>query len=211
MASKTDNIPIAEPLSSLHISDDKENKQILNSANGGGGEATEKVKNQSEKMVVTQEDDCSYDDNEIESFVDDDDDDEEDNQDEHQRHQLEVRYNELSTIKKCLLALKNVDGYRELFPFQYKLNQFVAEDKIQSNPKTKVLLNECVDIMHEIVKTLEEKGVKNTDQIDGGGFTNVDDEVEIKRNRYHEFQEADYDLDSEAYGSESEPEGNDYY
>lgn len=50
-------------------------------------------------MVVTQEDDCSYDDNEIESFVDDDDDDEEDNQDEHQRHQLEVRYNELSTIK----------------------------------------------------------------------------------------------------------------
>lgn len=199
MASKTDNLPISDPLSSLHISDNKENEEIHDSTNE---ETTtpEKVKTQhSDNLVITQEGDNQ------ENDSDDDD------QDQQQKHQQEVKYNELTTIKTCLLALKNVEGYRELFPFQYKLNQFIAEDKENSDPKTKELLTECVEIMHDIVKTLEEKGVKNTDQIDGGGFTNVDDEVEIKRNRYHEFQEADYDLDSEAYGSESEPEGNDYY
>ncbi|RCK64064.1 hypothetical protein Cantr_10491 [Candida viswanathii] len=223
MASKTDNLPISEPLSSLHIADNKENEEIHPSANEA--QPGEKVKDQQNpEVVVTQEDndesqlvqsgDPSYSASSTnDSNANDDDEVEEDaNLDEHQKHQEEVKYNELTTIKKCLLALKNAEGYRELFPFQYKLNQYIAEDKVEAaSAKTTRLLHECVDIMHDIVKTLEEKGVKNTDQIDGGGFTNVDDEVEIKRNRYHDFQEADYDLDSEAYGSESEPEGNDYY
>ena len=98
------------------------------------------------------------------------------------------------------------------------------------------MLAECFDIVQELKIELEEKEIENGDEgeddLTGGSFTNsktigngnnelTDDDVEIKRNRFHDFNEADYDLDSESdydddddndYSiSGSEYEGNDYY
>ncbi|EMG49627.1 CUB1 Cu(2+) suppressing and bleomycin sensitive protein 1 [Candida maltosa Xu316] len=160
-------------------------------------------------------------------------------------------HNQLQTVKRCLLELKRVDGLnnlRELFPFQFKLGsldnlrhdgKFIVDGSIPEGQGTlNALLAECFDIVQEMKIELEEKEYENEEDEDvtpganGGSFTNsrgvdnesfdsTDDDVEIKRNRFHNFNEADYDLESEsAYDddddddlslSESEPEGNDYY
>ena len=172
-------------------------------------------------------------------------------------------HNQLSTVKRCLLELKRVDGVnnlRELYPFQFKLasidnlrkdGKFIVDTTVpEGQGALCALLSECFDILQEMKIEAEEKEIEEVgdDAIDyddddavfgermanGGGFTNsveggVDgsasilngpDDVEVKRNRFKEFNEADYDLDSisnydedsDAYDiSDSEYEGNDYY
>ncbi|KGU32173.1 hypothetical protein MG7_00946 [Candida albicans P34048] len=160
-------------------------------------------------------------------------------------------HNQLQTVKRCLLELKHVDGLnnlKELYPFQFKLasldnlrqdGKFIVDGSIPEGQGTlNALLAECFDIVQELKIELEEKEIENGDEgeddLTGGSFTNsktigngnnelTDDDVEIKRNRFHDFNEADYDLDSESdydddddddndYSiSESEYEGNDYY
>ncbi|ODV79195.1 uncharacterized protein CANTADRAFT_42486, partial [Suhomyces tanzawaensis NRRL Y-17324] len=160
---------------------------------------------------------------------------------------LQPIHNQLSTVRKCLLDLKRINGLnnlRELYPFQFKLasldnlrsdGKFIINNQIPEGQGTlNALLAECFDIIHELKIELEEDDDEDdgTNNINGGNFTNskvadhtddedinTDDEVEIKRNRYVGFHEADYDQDSEsAYDDEddisfndSEYEGNDYY
>lgn len=153
---------------------------------------------------------------------------------------LQPLHNQLSTVRKCLLEIKRVDGLnnlRELYPFQFKLasldnlrqdGKFVVNGQIPEGQGTlNALLAECFDIIHELKIELEEKeenedeDMETTDKVNNGDITDEDDkgsddEVELKRNRYVGFNEADYDIDSDSVNdlssfSESEFESNDYY
>lgn len=150
---------------------------------------------------------------------------------------LQPIHNQLSTVRRCLLEIKRVDGLnnlRELFPFQFKLasldnlrhdGKFIVNNQVPEGQGTlTALLSECFDIIYELKIELEEKE-ENEDIEDGksrrvhGDITDEedkesDDEVELKRNRYMGFHEADYDVvsESEISGiSDSEFESNDYY
>lgn len=153
---------------------------------------------------------------------------------------LQPIHNQLSTVRKCLLEIKRVDGLnnlRELYPFQFKLasldnlrddGKFTINGTIPEGQGTlNALLAECFDIIHELKIDLEEKEdergeVDSTSEFQDGDIMTddedkkSDDEVELKRGRYMGFNEADYDQDSESdYDSsilsDSEYEGNDYY
>lgn len=152
---------------------------------------------------------------------------------------LQPIHNQLSTVRRCLLEIKRVDGLnnlRDIYPFQFKLasldnlrddGKFIINGQIPEGQGTlNALLAECFDILHELKIELEEKEESclskdskcNTANNSSGYITDdddikSDDEVELKRNRYVGFNEADYDQD---YGSEisfddSEYESNDYY
>ncbi|OBA21272.1 hypothetical protein METBIDRAFT_41298 [Metschnikowia bicuspidata var. bicuspidata NRRL YB-4993] len=150
---------------------------------------------------------------------------------------LQPIHNQLSTVRRCLLEIKRVDGLnnlRELFPFQFKLasldnlrhdGKFIVNNQVPEGQGTlNALLAECFDILYELKIELEEKE-ENEDPDDAeccrnaGNITDEedkgsDDEVELKRNRYMGFNEADYDVvsESELSGiSDSEFESNDYY
>lgn len=153
---------------------------------------------------------------------------------------LQPIHNQLSTVRKCLLEIKRVDGLnnlRELYPFQFKLasldnlrqdGKFSVNGQVPEGQGTlNALLAECFDIIHELKIELEEKEelqeefMESSDKVNSGDLTDEedkgsDDEVELKRNRYVGFNEADYDIDSESVNdfssfSESEFECNDYY
>lgn len=174
---------------------------------------------------------------------------------------LQPIHNQLSTVRRCLLEIKRIDGLnnlRELYPFQFKLasldnlrsdGKFIINNQIPEGQGTlNALLAECFDILHELKIELEEKEEEKEDQEEklsainsstynsnNSSFSNSinklidenitddedkksDDEVELKRNRYMGFNEADYDQDSESdYDAESssfsasEYEDNDYY
>lgn len=161
---------------------------------------------------------------------------------------LQPIHNQLSTVRRCLLEIKRIDGLnnlRELYPFQFKLasldnlrsdGKFIINNQIPEGQGTlNALLAECFDIIHELKIELEEKEEQNDDdETDPKPYTtpnskndfdnitddediNPDDEVELKRNRYVGFNEADYDQDSESDfdaeddASISEYEDNDYY
>jgi hypothetical protein len=148
-------------------------------------------------------------------------------------------HNQLSTVRRCLLELKRVDGIsnlRELFPFQFKLGsldnlrvdgKFIINGHIPEGQGTlNALLAECFDIIQELKIELEEKEEADDSTVDENNGqqtvtqTNDDTEVDVKRSRFHEFNAADYDQDSESAfddddddyeSSEDEIEGNDYY
>ncbi|GEQ70516.1 hypothetical protein JCM33374_g4194 [Metschnikowia sp. JCM 33374] len=150
---------------------------------------------------------------------------------------LQPIHNQLSTVRRCLLEIKRVDGLnnlRELFPFQFKLasldnlrhdGKFIVNNQVPEGQGTlTALLAECFDIIYELKIELEEKeDLEDTDDIDNRRHDEYitdeedkesDDEVELKRNRYVGFNEADYDVvsESELSGiSDSEFESNDYY
>lgn len=153
---------------------------------------------------------------------------------------LQPIHNQLSTVRRCLLEIKRIDGLnnlRELYPFQFKLasldnlrqdGKFIVNGQVPEGQGTlTALLAECYDIIHELKIELEEKnenGLGSDDSSgdeDGGHMTDEndkesDDEVEMKRKRYMGFNEADYDMASESEGeylslSDSEFESNDYY
>ncbi|WPK23791.1 hypothetical protein PUMCH_001037 [Australozyma saopauloensis] len=153
---------------------------------------------------------------------------------------LQPLHNQLSTVRKCLLEIKRVDGLnnlRELYPFQFKLasldnlrqdGKFTVNNQVPEGQGTlNALLAECFDIIHELKIELEEKeenedeNMTENDNANNGDITDEDDkgsddEVELKRKRYMGFNEADYDLESESINdlssfSESEFESNDYY
>lgn len=148
---------------------------------------------------------------------------------------LQPIHNQLSTVRRCLLEIKRVNGLnnlRELYPFQFKLalldnlrkdGKFIVNGQVPEGQGTlNALLAECFDIIHELKIELEEKEENEEDSgdDDNGGITDEedkgsDDEVELKRNRYMGFNEADYDMDSEdddlSSLSDSEFESNDYY
>ncbi|CUM64965.1 uncharacterized protein PRCAT00002583001 [Priceomyces carsonii] len=153
---------------------------------------------------------------------------------------LQPIHNQLSTVRRCLLELKRIDGLnnlRDLYPFQFKLasldnlrkdGKFIVNNQIPEGQATlNALLAECFDIIHELKIELEEKEEerqKSPEKQDSGDGTdsediNSDDEVELKRNRYAGLNEADYDQASESESdydddsclSDSEYEGNDYY
>lgn len=146
---------------------------------------------------------------------------------------LQPIHNQLSTVRRCLLDIKRIDGLnnlRELYPFQFKLasldnlrndGKFIINNQIPEGQGTlNALLAECFDIIHELKieleakEELEEEGqLHHTDDED----INSDDEVELKRNRYVEFNEADYNqsevdsLSETDTGDDEEYEANDYY
>lgn len=148
---------------------------------------------------------------------------------------LQPIHNQLSTVRRCLLEIKRVNGLnnlRELYPFQFKLalldnlrqdGKFIVNGQVPEGQGTlTALLAECFDIIHELKIELEEKEEQEKDDADddNGNITDEedkgsDDEVELKRNRYMGFNEADYDMDSEdddlSSLSDSEFESNDYY
>ncbi|KAK6200325.1 uncharacterized protein RJT21DRAFT_121218 [Scheffersomyces amazonensis] len=83
---------------------------------------------------------------------------------------LQPIHNQLSTVRKCLLEIKRVDGLnnlRELYPFQFKLasldnlrndGKFIINNQIPEGQATlNALLEECFDIIHELKIELEEK------------------------------------------------------
>lgn len=149
---------------------------------------------------------------------------------------LQHIHNQLLTVRRCLLEIKRVDGLnnlRELYPFQFKLasldnlrhdGKFIVNNQVPKGQGTlNALLAECFDIIHELQIELEEKEDEDDEQATrtDGNITDEedkgsDDEVELKRNRYVGFHEADYDMASESEGeysseSDSEFESNDYY
>lgn len=152
---------------------------------------------------------------------------------------LQPIHNQLSTVRRCLLEIKRVDGLnnlRELYPFQFKLasldnlrhdGKFIVNNQVPEGQGTlTALLAECFDIVYELKIELEEKednyGADDSDvHGNAGAITDEedkgsDDEVELKRNRYMGFNEADYDVVSEselssASDSDIEFESNDYY
>ncbi|ABN65097.2 predicted protein, partial [Scheffersomyces stipitis CBS 6054] len=153
---------------------------------------------------------------------------------------LQPIHNQLSTVRKCLLEIKRVDGLnnlRELYPFQFKLasldnlrsdGKFIINNTIPEGQGTlNALLAECFDIIYELKIELEEKeDNEDIEEDDPAAVSKMtddediqsDDEVELKRKRFMGFNEADYDQESESafddddYSlSESEFEGNDYY
>lgn len=148
---------------------------------------------------------------------------------------LQPIHNQLLTVRRCLLEIKRVDGLnnlRELYPFQFKLasldnlrddGKFIVNGQVPEGQGTlNALLAECFDIMHELKIELEEKE-ENEDEPDGNDEVHItdeedkesDDEVELKRNRFVGFNEADYDMvcdsDNLSSASDSEFESNDYY
>ncbi|QFZ30461.1 hypothetical protein EJF18_80180 [Clavispora lusitaniae] len=143
---------------------------------------------------------------------------------------LQPIHNQLSTVRRCLLEIKRVDGLsnlRQLYPFQFKLasldnlrhdGKFIVNNQVPEGQATlNALLAECFDIMHELKIELEEKEEsEQTANITDDEDKDSDDEVELKRNRYMGFNEADYDMASESDDefsslSDSEFESNDYY
>lgn len=154
---------------------------------------------------------------------------------------LQPLHNQLSTVRKCLLEIKRVDGLnnlRELYPFQFKLlsldnlkqdGKFIVNGQVPEGQGTlNALLAECFEIIHELKIELDQKeesgeedNIENDDTMRNGEITDEedkgsDDEVELKRNRYMGFNEADYDIESENENdlssfSKSEFESNDYY
>lgn len=153
---------------------------------------------------------------------------------------LQPIHNQLSTVRRCLLEIKRIDGLnnlRELYPFQFKLasldnlrhdGKFIVNNQVPEGQGTlNALLAECFDIIHELKIELEEKeesgdmDSSDDDKRHTGNITDEedkesDDEVEMKRKRYMGFNEADYDMASESEGeylslSDSEFESNDYY
>lgn len=133
-------------------------------------------------------------------------------------------FNQLSTVKRCLLELKRVDGInniRELFPFQMKLasldnlrvdGKFLINGQIPEGQGTlNALLSECFDIIHEIKIEMEDEDedlIENHNPTSNFTITqtNDDTEVDIKRSRFKEFNAADYDLDSESAFDEEDDE-----
>lgn len=134
---------------------------------------------------------------------------------------LQPIHNQLSTVRKCLLEIKRVDGLnntRELYPFQFKLasldnlrsdGKFIINGQIPEGQGTlNALLAECFDIIHELKIELEEKEEEQEDGLDepssqAAEYTDdedikSDDEVELKRGRFKGFNEADYDKESES-------------
>lgn len=150
---------------------------------------------------------------------------------------LQPIHNQLTTVRRCLLEIKRVDGLnnlRELYPFQFKLasldnlrseGKFLVNSLVPEGQGTlNALLAECFDIIHEMKIELEEKEDNDDDDEEDDVHDNItdeedkgsDDEVELKRNRYGGFNEADYDMESESEGefsslSDSEFASNDYY
>lgn len=151
---------------------------------------------------------------------------------------LQPIHNQLSTVRRCLLDIKRIDGLsklKELYPYQFKLaslDNLRKDGKFYVNgsiPEGQGLLNallaECFDILHELKIELEEKEEEDDDEegrdddiandITDEEDIQTDDEVELKRNRYVGFNEADYDQDSDDSValdlSDYEYEGNDYY
>lgn len=154
---------------------------------------------------------------------------------------LQPLHNQLSTVRKCLLEIKRVDGLnnlRELYPFQFKLlsldnlkqdGKFIVNGQVPEGQGTlNALLAECFEILHELKIELDQKeesgeedNIENDETMRNGEITDEedkgsDDEVELKRNRYMGFNEADYDIESENENdlssfSKSEFESNDYY
>lgn len=150
---------------------------------------------------------------------------------------LQPIHNQLSTVRRCLLEIKRVDGLnnlRDIYPFQFKLasldnlrvdGKFIINGQIPEGQGTlNALLAECFDILHELKIELEEKEEQKvasnsssltpddkTDDITDDDDINSDDEVELKRNRYVGFNEADYDKTSASDLSDEEYESNDYY
>lgn len=152
---------------------------------------------------------------------------------------LQPIHNQLSTVRRCLLDIKRIDGLnnlRELYPFQFKLasldnlrqdGKFIVNAQVPEGQGTlNALLAECYDIIHELKIELEEKNENGDGNDDTSGEEDLhitdesdkesDDEVEMKRKRYMGFHEADYDMASESEGeylslSDSEYESNDYY
>ncbi|CAK7903084.1 cu(2+) suppressing and bleomycin sensitive protein 1 [[Candida] anglica] len=150
---------------------------------------------------------------------------------------LQPIHNQLSTVHRCLLEIKRIDGLntlKDIYPYQFKLasldnmrddGKFIVNGAIpEGQGLLNALLAECFDILHELKIELEEKeeaaGIDEEDEV--ANITDdediqPDDEVELKRNRYMGFHEADYDLDSDSCVSDlesisdSEYEGNDYY
>lgn len=139
---------------------------------------------------------------------------------------LQPIHNQLSTVRRCLLEIKRIDGLnnlRELYPFQFKLasldnlrhdGKFIVNNQVPEGQGTlNALLAECFDIIHELKIELEEKeenGAGSNDSFDDekrntGNITDEEDkesgdEVEMKRKRYVGFNEADYDMASESEG-----------
>lgn len=152
---------------------------------------------------------------------------------------LQPIHNQLSTVRRCLLEIKRIDGLnnlRELYPFQFKLasldnlrqdGKFIVNAQVPEGQGTlNALLAECYDIIHELKIELEENNENGDGNDDSSGEEDghitdesdkeSDDEVEMKRKRYMGFHEADYDMASESEGeylslSDSEYESNDYY
>lgn len=146
---------------------------------------------------------------------------------------LQPIHNQLSTVRRCLLDIKRIDGLnnlRELYPFQFKLasldnlrndGKFIINNQIPEGQGTlNALLAECFDIIYELkieleAKEEEESLTNTTKELTDDEDINSDDEVELKRNRYVGFNEADYDLESNADSmnedEDSEFEANDYY
>ena len=123
--------------------------------------------------------------------------------------------------------MDGLSNLRQLYPFQFKLasldnlrhdGKFIVNNQVPEGQATlNALLAECFDIMHELKIELEEKEeLEQTANITDDEDKDSDDEVELKRNRYMGFNEADYDMASESDDeflslSDSEFESNDYY
>lgn len=154
---------------------------------------------------------------------------------------LQPIHNQLSTVRRCLLEIKRVDGFntlRDIYPFQFKLasldnlrqdGKFIVNGQIPVGQGTlNALLSECFDILHELKIELEEKedaaeesddnksSNSKPDYMTDTDDMNSDDEVEKKRKRYVGFNEADYDQASDSSFCDSAYdvsgyESNDYY
>jgi len=92
-------------------------------------------------------------------------------------------YNQLLTLKRCLIEVKKsggVDSPRELYPYSMKLNSIdnmkkdgkfmIGHDIPEGQGAVTALLAECFDIAYELRTDAEESGHENNDLSNGVGI-----------------------------------------
>lgn len=90
-------------------------------------------------------------------------------------------YNQLSTLKRCLLEVQKsggVDSPRELYPYSMKLNSIdnmrkdgkfmIGNDVPEGQSSVSALLAECFDIAYELRNEADERSEQSGEKIQGG-------------------------------------------
>lgn len=138
---------------------------------------------------------------------------------------LQPIHNQLSTVRRCLLEIKRIDGLnnlRELYPFQFKLasldnlrndGKFIINNQIPEGQGTlNALLAECFDIIHELKIELEEKeddeANENDDNDNDDNSQNNENNSNSNSNSNSNFKKIDNDniTDDEDIKSDDEVE-----
>lgn len=135
---------------------------------------------------------------------------------------LQPLHNQLSTVRRCLLALKGMGGInnsRELYPYQMKLASldglrvdgkfYDSDGNVPEGQATlNALLAECFDIIHEMKIEAEDRTESETQsEVEGDGedFRQTYSEAERENPRVAKFLDNSYSAADDEEGDRSSP------